>query len=128
MSAAFRPLAVGALVPALAAAQAPSPLPPPPLLTLPGLADLLAEARRANPDLLRVRALLEAERAKAGPAGALPDPDLSVGVLRAPAMDVMLARPSGHIDVSGLSAMLPARTEYSLMASQGLPWPGRPGP
>ncbi len=125
MSAAFRPLAVGALVPALAAAQAPSPLPPPPLLTLPGLADLLAEARRANPDLLRVRALLEAERAKAGPAGALPDPDLSVGVLRAPAMDVMLASPSGHIDVSGLSAMLPARTEYSLMASQGLPWPGK---
>lgn len=38
---AHRFLAAGALVPALVAAQAPAPLPPPPLLTLPGLPDLL---------------------------------------------------------------------------------------
>ncbi len=28
-------------------------------------------------------------------------------------------------EVMGLSAMLPARTEFTLMASQGLPWPGK---
>lgn len=124
MPSSVRPLVFGLLVPALAAAQGPAPKPP--LLDLPGLPDLLAEARAHNPDHLRTLALLEAERAKPGPSGALPDPELALGVTRAPAMDVTITAEPG-MPPPMLMGVLPARTEYSIMASQSLPWPGKRG-
>lgn len=124
MSLPLRPLAAGFLVPALAAAQAPAPLPPPPLLSLPGLQDLLAEARAHHPGQHRAQALLEAERTKPGPSGALPDPEVALGVTRAPAMDVTITAEPG-MPPPMLMGVLPERTEYSVMASQALPWPGK---
>ncbi len=118
-----------ALIPAwsagLVAMAAQPTLPPPPLLQLPGLPTLLQRLPSAAPDLHEARARVEAERAKVAPAGALPDPDLALGLTKAMAADVRIESMDGGMSVEGLTGMLPARKEVSLMAGQVLPWPGK---
>ncbi|HEX9755177.1 MAG TPA: TolC family protein [Gemmatimonadales bacterium] len=74
------------------------------------LARLTAEALAANPGLASADALARAADARVRPAGALPDPMLSVGV-----MDLVL--PSFAFRRSDF-------TEVDIEASQEFPWPG----
>ena len=84
---------------------------------------LLEGALRTSPDLLRLRALAEAERARVPQAGALPDPELSLGVQRRAAMDVVVPNPA--MPDMPLMGATPIGTEFSLMATQAFPWPGK---
>lgn len=96
---------------------------PPPLTSLTAYHPLLEETIRSSPDLHRLRALLEAERARIPQAGALPDPELSLGIQRRAAMDVVVPNPV--MAEMPLMGSTPLATEYSLMASQAFPWPGK---
>lgn len=107
------------------ALAAQSPVPPPPLLQHPGLATLLERLALHAPALHEARARIQAEQAKVAPAGALPDPDLALGLTKAMAAEVKIESMAGGMSAEGLSGMVPARQETSLMASQVLPWPGK---
>lgn len=107
-----------ALVCALAAPAAP------PLANLPAYSALLEEARARNPELQRARAALEAAQAQVPQAGALPDPELSLGFQRRAAMDVVVP-PDPAMGGPALMGQVLAGNEFSLMASQSLPWPGK---
>lgn len=120
----YRMPALGAGAAAILAAAQP-PLPPPPLIQHPDIPPLVQRLVQGAPALREARHRLEAERAKVAPAGALPDPDLAVGLSRSMDAEVMLQSTSGHLDASSLSGMVPARRELSLMAGQSLPWPGK---
>lgn len=96
---------------------------PLPLSLLAVYRPLLEDALRSNPELQRLRALTEAERAKVPQAGALPDPELSLGVQRRAAMDVVVPNPV--MPDMPLMGATPIGTEYSLMATQAFPWPGK---
>lgn len=93
----------------------------PPIVDHPAYAVLLASALRTNPGLQRLEALREAEKARVPQAGALPDPELSLGIQRKAAMDVTVPNPV--MEDMPLMGTLPSSTEYSLMATQSLPWP-----
>jgi len=121
--------ALVSVMPIALVAQAPAPTLRPPLVSLPAVQSLLASAKGDHPDIAQARARMHAEHTRPGPAGALPDPEVSFSIQRIPAMDVMI---SGDVMGSGgapldvmLSGMVPDRTEYSLSVSQGLPWPGK---
>ena len=116
----FRPL-LGWVLPAVLAAG--EPVPPPPLLRLPGLQAFLDQAR--GPALQAAQARSETAAARIAPASALPDPDLSVSIQRIPGMDVTLENMEDPGRLMGLSGMVPSRTEVGFMASQVLPWPGK---
>ena len=77
------------------------------------LARLTAEAIAANPSLETERASFRAARARIRPAGALPDPMLSVGLMN-------LALPRFAFRESDF-------TEVDVELSQELPWPGTLG-
>jgi outer membrane protein, heavy metal efflux system len=77
------------------------------------LARLTAEAIAANPPLAANRALAQAAAARVRPAGALPDPMLSLGV-------VDLTLPGFEFRESDF-------TEVDVELSQELPWPGTLG-
>ena len=78
------------------------------------LADLLATADTANPEIMAARRLAEAAAARVPQAGALPDPMLGVGF-----MNVPLAEP-------GLGRDMMTMTQVQLTGT--LPWPVfRPG-
>jgi outer membrane protein TolC len=77
------------------------------------LARLTAEAIAANPSLSASRAMARAAMARIRPAGALPDPMLSAGV-----MDLTLPRFAFHESDF---------TEVDVELSQELPWPGTLG-
>jgi outer membrane protein, heavy metal efflux system len=77
------------------------------------LARLTAEALATNPGLLGTSAMARAAAARVGPAGALPDPVLTAGV-----MDLTL--PSFGFRRSDF-------TEVDVELSQELPWPGTRG-
>ena len=96
---------------------------PPPLATLSIYRPLLEDALRSSPELQRLRALVDVERARVPQAGALPDPELSLGVQRRAAMDVVVPNPV-MADMP-LMGSTPIGTEYSLMATQAFPWPGK---
>jgi outer membrane protein TolC len=96
---------------------------PLPLAALKTYRPLLEDALRSSPDLLRLRALVEVERTRVPQAGALPDPELSLGVQRRAAMDVVVPNPV-MADMP-LMGSTPIGTEYSLMATQAFPWPGK---
>jgi outer membrane protein TolC len=114
-----------AALPAVLCAQS---APTPPLAGLPIYATLLEEALVRNPEWQRSLAAREAAQAQIPQAGALPDPELSVGLQRRAAMDVSVDLPASLTMGGGampLMGTLPVGTEYSLMASQSLPWPGK---
>ena len=96
---------------------------PPPLTSLSVYRSLLDETVRSSPDLRRLQSLLDAERARIPQAGALPDPELSLGVQRRAAMDVVVPNPV--MAEMPLMGSTPLATEYSLMATQSFPWPGK---
>lgn len=96
---------------------------PPPLTHLAAYRPLLEETVRSSPDLRRLQSLLDAERARIPQAGALPDPELSLGVQRRAAMDVVVPNPV--MAEMPLMGSTPLATEYSLMATQSFPWPGK---
>lgn len=77
------------------------------------LARLTAEALTANPSLVADRALARAAAARVRPAGALPDPMLSVGVMN-------LTLPRFAFRESDF-------TEVDVELSQEFPWPGTLG-
>jgi outer membrane protein, heavy metal efflux system len=77
------------------------------------LARLTAEAVRANPSLEASRAMARAAGSRIRPAGALPDPMLTAGV-----MDLTLPRFAFHESDF---------TEVDLELSQEFPWPGSLG-
>lgn len=86
-------------------------------LSLPGqvpsdsvLARLTAEALQANPTLTTARATAAAARLRIRPAGTLPDPTLSVGV-----MDLTLPR---------FASQGSDFTETDIEVGQSFPWPG----
>jgi outer membrane protein, heavy metal efflux system len=77
------------------------------------LARLTAEALAANPGLRQSQASAQAAAKRIGPAGALPDPMLSVGVMN-------LTLPGFHFRESDF-------TEVDFEVSQDFPWPGSLG-
>jgi len=114
-----------AALPAVLCAQS---APTPPLAGLPIYATLLEEALARNPEWQRSLAAREAAQAQIPQAGALPDPELSLGFQRRAAMDVSVDLPASLTmggEAMPLMGTLPVGTEYSLMASQSLPWPGK---
>lgn len=77
------------------------------------LADAIAMARAANPMLAAARLRADAATARIAPAGALPDPQLSLAL-----MNRMVARPGSTMD---------PMTMNQVQAIQMLPWPGQRG-
>jgi outer membrane protein TolC len=96
---------------------------PPPLVTLSAYRPLLDEVLRSSPELHRLQAMLEADRARVPQAGALADPELGFGFQRRAAMDVIVPNPV--MPEMPLMGVLPIGTEFSLMATQAFPWPGK---
>lgn len=103
--------------PLTALAQGDTPTPPtraasvpvPP--TDPTLAQLLAEALEARPELHQAEARVRAARERVPQAGALPDPVLQVGIQNDGFKGLMI----GEMETS----------YFSIMASQALPFPGK---
>lgn len=95
---------------AAAATLVPAPAPPPSDTTL---ARITEEAIAANPSLNASRALARAAAARVRPAGALPDPMVSAGI-----MDLTLP---------GFAFHESDFTEVDLELSQDFPWPGTLG-
>ncbi|MBI4911659.1 MAG: TolC family protein [Acidobacteria bacterium] len=119
---------LGAFLPVFLAGQsAPSNPSTPPLAQLPAFATLMEGARGRNPQLQRSGHLLEASAARVTAVGALPDPEVSFGFLRRAAMDVTVESPGmtpgNPPDL--LMGVLPRGTEFSIMGSQVIPWPGK---
>jgi len=77
------------------------------------LADALQLARRANPMLAAARAEAVAAAARIGPAGALPDPELQLGLMNRMAGD--------------FGSTADPMTMNQLQVMQMLPWPGKLG-
>lgn len=77
------------------------------------LAEALERAREANPALQAARLRADAARHRVPRAGALPDPQLSVGFMNRPVVD------PGRTDQS--------MTMNSVQLSQRFPWPGKLG-
>ncbi|MCK6552301.1 TolC family protein [Myxococcota bacterium] len=84
-----------------------------PAASEPHLAALVDEALARRPELLRIDALIRAERERAARADALPDPSLSLGIQN----DGFTSIEIGEMETSYLS----------IMASQTFPWPGKRG-
>src|SRR5512135_2322584 len=101
------PFLVLALVPALAAPAAAQQRAD----TL-RLADAIAAARAANPALRSARLEADAAAARVSQAGALPDPQLQLGLDNRP--------------VSGFGTMDPM-TMNTVQLTQTVPWPGKRG-
>lgn len=96
-----------------AAPEAPAAAPPlPGLPPDPVLDRLVAEALDARPELARARALAAAADEQAPRVGALPDPVLQFGLVN-----------EGFRD--GITVGESMMSQYQLMVSQGLPWPGK---
>lgn len=76
------------------------------------LADAVATARGANPMLRAARLRAEAEMDRVGPAGALPDPELSLGLMNRPLDGFGTAEPM---------------TMNQVQVTQMFPWPGQLG-
>lgn len=76
------------------------------------IADAIQVARAANPTLRAARLNAEAAMDRVGPAGALPDPQLSVGLMNRPLDGFGTAQPM---------------TMNQIQVTQTLPWPGRLG-
>ncbi len=72
------------------------------------LSDLLHRLERANPDLHRADALREAARERLGPAGSLPDPMISAGLMNLPAGTLDLAREGMSMAVFEVGQRFPA--------------------
>jgi outer membrane protein TolC len=102
-------LAAVLLLPAQAAiAQTASPSIVAGLKDGPGvLARLIAEALSANPEIQAARSELEAARHRVGPAGALEDPMLEVGLLNVPTESWRLNREDMTMKMLGLAQKLP---------------------
>lgn len=77
------------------------------------LAEVVAEAKQANPRLKAARYLMDAARERIGPAGALPDPMLSFGFMNRP--------------VGGPTRTDVQMTMNTVQLSQRFPWPGARG-
>lgn len=77
------------------------------------LADALLLARRANPMLAAARAEAVAAAARIGPAGALPDPELQLGLMNRMAGD--------------FGSTADPMTMNQLQVMEMLPWPGKLG-
>jgi len=97
-------LALGVLAARPVAGQAPSD-------TL-RLADVLAEARGANPTLVAARLSADAASYRPSRAGAWPDPELTVGLMNRP------------LDGFGTGEMM---TMNTVTLTQMIPWPGKRG-
>ena len=77
------------------------------------LREAVALAREANPMLRAVRLSAEAAAERVGPAGALPDPRLDLGLM--------------NRMISDLGSTMDPMTMNQIQASQMLPWPGKRG-
>ncbi|MDP3910519.1 MAG: TolC family protein [Gemmatimonadales bacterium] len=77
------------------------------------LADALRIARESNPMLRAARSAAEAATARIGPAGALPDPQLQIGLMNRMASD--------------FGSTLDPMTMNQVQLMQMLPWPGKLG-
>lgn len=77
------------------------------------LADLLARADTANPEIVAARRVAEAAAARVPQAGALPDPMLGVGFMNVPVAD------------PGLGSDMMTMTQVQMSGT--LPWPGKLG-
>jgi len=77
------------------------------------LADVVLLARRANPMLRAARLRADAASERIAPAGALPDPQVTLGFLNRP--------------VSDLTRTDQSMTKNAVGLSQRLPWPGQLG-
>jgi cobalt-zinc-cadmium efflux system outer membrane protein len=77
------------------------------------LAAAIATAREANPMLRAARASAEATRQRIGPAGALPNPELQLGLMNRMAGD--------------LGSRMDPMTMNQLQVMQMVPWPGKLG-
>lgn len=102
-------LALAGLVPGPAAGQ----LPPDPVADTLRLSDVRLAIVAQNPSLLAARFRAEAARARVRPAGALPDPTLSLGLMGRPVRD------PGRTDIE--------MTQNLVQLTQPLPWPGTLG-
>ncbi len=76
------------------------------------IADAIETARAANPTLRAARLNAEAAMDRVGPAGALPDPEVSLGLMNRPLDGFGTAQPM---------------TMNQIQVTQMLPWPGRLG-
>lgn len=113
----IRFLLVLGLSPVLGGAQAPATPPPAeagPAPSVEGqLRALIQEAEARNPDLARARSLEAADRERIPQARALPDPTVTLGLQN----DGFKGLQVGRMETS----------YYQVMATQGLPWPGKRG-
>jgi outer membrane protein, heavy metal efflux system len=91
-------LAAVLVVPSTAAAQQTSPVP---------LAELVAEARASNPEILGARRMADAAAARVPQAGALPDPVLSLGLMNVPAPNFGMRDDEMAMATAQLGQMLP---------------------
>lgn len=100
-----------------------------PIATIPAVQALIALAKEKNPDIQVAYHRTMAESARIEPAGALPDPQLSLGIQKGPNKNIRIADTSGldSYGVSNLSGILPSMTEYSMSVGQAIPWPGKLG-
>jgi outer membrane protein TolC len=85
---------------------------------------LIVLAKENNPASAAAQHRIHAEHARIGPAGALPDPQVTFGLQRTPEMHVMIMG-THDFDASHITGALPGMTEYSMSFGQGLPWPGK---
>ena len=116
------------LFPSVLIAQTPTPGPGAPIVSIPSVQALIALAKENNPDYRVAQHRTLAEYARIGPAGALPDPQISFGIHKSPLQHVAITGGHDTYDISklsGLSGTLPGMTEYSMSVGQGLPWPGK---
>lgn len=110
-------LILGLALPAVAAAAettpslAPGSRPPAPLANDPLLRNLITQAMQRRPELAHARAQVQAEREREPPAGALPDPVLSLGIQN----DGFTGIEIGKMPMSWLS----------IGVAQTFPWPGK---
>jgi len=105
-------------------AQAPGVEPKTPIAALPAARELITLAKANNPDFAFARSMTRIEQTRVGPAGALPEPEISFGLGRSPERHVTIMG-AGDSHLPDLSAALPGMTEYSMSLGQGLLWPGK---
>jgi outer membrane protein TolC len=98
-----------------------------PLAAIPAVQELMAQTLKNSPDAGASRHRTESKVARIGPAGALPDPQVSLGLQRGPERMVEILGGDGAdgVNAHGLHGVLPGTTEYMFSLGQEIPWPGK---
>ena len=100
-------VAVGLLLPALAAEPSRAAQPRPAIHSAASLTDVVAEALQNNPEIQAARKEREAAQHRVAPAGALDDPMLEAGFINVPTNSLRFDREDMTMKMIGLSQRLP---------------------